>query len=74
MYLSKITPLWVANHFVDIIQDTKVALVKDLVPHETLKKTIFEFIERQRDYTKTMNRISVELLEQSVLYVNPFLK
>lgn len=74
MYLTKTTPLWVINHIVDIIQDTKTAVVKDFVHHKELQQPLFEFIESQRTYTKTINRITVNLIEQSILFINPLLK
>jgi len=66
MFNSIITPLWYANSFVDAVQDAKNKFVDTFVPDEKVAATLKEFVEAQRQFTKTVNRTVNDVYTQSV--------
>ena len=61
--MSKITPLFYANLFVDQVQDAKNKFVETFVLDDKVAAPIKQFVEAQRIFTKELNRSAVEMSE-----------
>jgi hypothetical protein len=61
--MSKITPLFYANLFVDQVQDAKNKFVETFILDDKAAAPIKQFVEAQRIYTKELNRSAVEMAE-----------
>ena len=61
--MSKITPLFYANLFVDQVQDAKNKFVETFVLDDKVAAAIKQFVEAQRIFTKELNRSAVEMSE-----------
>ena len=61
--MSKITPLFYANLFVDQVQDAKNKFIETFVLDDKAAAPIKQFIEAQRTFTKELNRSAVEMAE-----------
>lgn len=64
--MSKITPLWYANSFVDAVQDAKKKVVEQFVSDSKVATPLNQFIEAQREFTKQVNRSVAEVTEYAV--------
>ena len=54
--MSKITPLYYANTFVDSVQDAKKKFVETFVFDDKIAAPLKQFVEAQREFTKEVNR------------------
>jgi hypothetical protein len=61
--MSKITPLFYANLFVDQVQDAKNKFVETFVLDDKVAAPIKQFVEAQRTFTKEVNRSAVEMAD-----------
>jgi hypothetical protein len=64
--MSKITPLYYANTFVDAVQDAKNKFVETFVFDAKVKAPLKEFVEAQREFTKQINRSIDEVAQYAV--------
>jgi hypothetical protein len=60
---SIFTPLYFANYFVDQVQDAKNKIVDTFVFDDKIKKSVKDFVEAQREFTKQVNRSTSEVAE-----------
>ena len=63
MAQSIFTPLYFANFFVDQVQDAKNKAIETFVYDDKARKSLKEFVEAQRTFTKEANRSFVELTD-----------
>ena len=61
--MSKITPLYYANTFVDTVQDAKKKVVEQFVTDDKVATPLNQFIEAQRTFTKELNRSLHEIAD-----------
>jgi hypothetical protein len=59
--MSKISPLFYANLFVDQVQDAKNKFIETFVLDDKVAAPIKQFVEAQRTFTKEVNRSAVEV-------------
>lgn len=64
--MSKITPLYYANTFVDTVQDAKKKVVEQFVSDSKVATPLNQFIEAQRTFTKELNRSMHEIADYAV--------
>ena len=64
---SIFTPLNFVNTFVDQVQDAKNKIVDTFVFDEKVKKTVKDFVEAQRTYTKQFNTSVIQFVEYSTI-------
>ena len=64
--MSKITPLYYANSFVDTVQDAKKKVVEQFVSDDKVATPLNQFIEAQRTFTKELNRSMHEIADYAV--------
>ena len=64
---SIFTPLYFANYFVDQVQDAKNKVVDTFVFNDKIKKSIKDFVESQREFTKQVNRSTNEVTELTAI-------
>ena len=64
--MSKITPLYYANSFVDTVQDAKKKVVEQFVSDDKVATPLNQFIEAQRTFTKELNRSIHEITDYAV--------
>jgi porphobilinogen deaminase len=64
--MSKITPLYYANSFVDTVQDAKKKVVEQFVSDDKVATPLNQFIEAQRTFTKELNRSIHEIADYAV--------
>lgn len=64
--MSKITPLYYANQFVDTVQDAKNKFIETFVSDDKVAAPLKEFVEAQRTFTKQINRSASEVAEYAV--------
>ena len=67
MAQSIFTPLYLANYFVDQVQDAKTKVVDTFVWDDKVKKTAKDFVEAQRTYTKQFNTSVNQFIEYSTI-------
>lgn len=65
--MSKITPLYYADSFVDAVQDAKNKFVDTFITDEKVKAPLKEFVEAQRTFTKQINRSIDEVSQYAVV-------
>lgn len=61
--MTKITPLYYINQFIDTVQDAKTKAIETLVPDEKVATPLKQFVEAQRTFTKEANRSFVEFAD-----------
>lgn len=61
--MSKTTPLFHVNQFVDNIQDAKKKVIETFVFDDKVAAPLKQFVEAQRTFTKEINRTAVEFAE-----------
>ena len=64
--MSKITPLYYVNTFVDTVQDAKKKVVEQFVSDSKVAAPLNQFIEAQREFTKELNRTMHEIADYAV--------
>lgn len=64
--MSKITPLYYTNSFVDAVQDAKKKVVEQFVSDSKVATPLNQFIEAQREFTKELNRTMHEIADYAV--------
>jgi hypothetical protein len=65
MTQSIFTPLYLANSFVDQVQDAKNKAVDTFVLDDKMRAPIKSFVEAQRAFTKEVNRSILEFAEHA---------
>lgn len=63
MAQSIFTPLYFANFFVDQVQDAKNKAIETFVYDDKARKSLKDFVEAQRTFTKEANRSVIELTD-----------
>jgi hypothetical protein len=64
--MSKITPLYYANFFVDQVQDAKNTAVETFIVDDKMAAPIKSFVEAQRIFTKELNRSMFQFTDNFV--------
>jgi hypothetical protein len=59
--MTKTTPLFYINQFVDTVQDAKNKAIETLVFDDKVAAPLKSFVEAQRTFTKELNRSIVEV-------------
>jgi hypothetical protein len=65
--MSKITPLYYVNLFIDQVQDAKNKFVETFVSDDKVAAPIKQFVEAQRTFTKEVNRSAFEVADYTVI-------
>ena len=61
--MTKTTPLFYINQFVDTVQDAKTKAIETFVFDDKVAAPMKQFVEAQRTFTKDANRSAVEFVE-----------
>ena len=61
--MTKTTPLFHINQFVDTVQDAKAKAIETFVFDDKVAAPMKQFVEAQRTFTKDANRSVVEFVE-----------
>ena len=61
--MTKTTPLFYINQFVDTVQDAKTKAIETFVYDDKVAAPLKQFVEAQRTFTKEANRSFVEFAD-----------
>lgn len=61
--MTKTTPLFYINQFVDTVQDAKTKAIETFVFDDKVAEPMKQFVEAQRTFTKEANRSFVEFVD-----------
>lgn len=61
--MTKTTPLFYINQFVDTVQDAKTKAIETFVFDDKVAAPLKSFVEAQRTFTKEVNRSVVEFAD-----------
>jgi hypothetical protein len=65
--MTKITNLYLANQFVDSVQNAKNQFLDTFVWDEKVKTPMKQFVEAQREFTKQINRSVGEVADYGLV-------
>ena len=61
--MTKTTPLYQLNSFVDQVQDAKNKVIETIVLDDKIASPLKQFVEAQRTFTKEVNRSALEAFD-----------